>query len=102
MTVTEDILTLTKTETHHLSFLDSSLLCSLDAFQVDYSYVGTIDHAALAILVRGQRAPCKCRTQLRAEQLPRKLSALARLEKHEKRKENLPSAHLTHSSKQNL
>lgn len=64
---------------------------------------GTIDHAALAILVRGQRVPCKCRPQLRVKQLPTKLGALARLEKHEekkKRKENLSSAHLTSSSKQ--
>lgn len=47
---------------------------------------GTIDHAALAILVRGQRVPCKCRPQLRVKQLPTKLSALARLEKHEKKR----------------
>lgn len=47
---------------------------------------GTIDHAALAILVRGQRVPCKCRPQLRVKQLPTKLGALARLEKHEEEK----------------
>lgn len=79
---------------YHLSFLDSSILFSLDIFQVHYSYV---QHCIIlaVLLVRSQEAFLKIQGQ-NLEYKCGKLSILAKLEKHE---ESLFSTHLLLVSK---
>lgn len=56
MTVTDDVLSLTKTDVQHLSFLNATVLFHTDMVQADY----TTDHARLVFpLARGQEYPRK-------------------------------------------